>query len=194
MTRLFSIAVVLAMPLVAVAQAPAEKEVSVPESLLTDAQKSALHARQVVDRMEQYGNWVGLGEEIGKAVHGALSAVTGNAEKFAETGVGKLTVALVVWKVIGSDVVGLLIGVPLLVVFVALWWRAYRRAVLGGLVVKSRDGGWLLGKRTYERAEPTINDAVGVADLCSDRTATSIALWLFLAGGVLMLVAFVIVP
>ena len=114
----------VAGPLVAQRQTP---QVSIPESLLTPQQKAALDAAQLQDRVAQYGKWVGLGDEIGKAVNSSLSAVTTQASNFANTNVGKITVALVVWKVIGTDITQLFVGLGWFVIFIISWQWAMRK-------------------------------------------------------------------
>lgn len=157
--------------------------VTVPESMLTAEQKATLAVEQTADRVAQYGEWVGMGEEVGKAVSGALTAVTDSASKFADTKVGRLTVALVIWKVVARDAVGIVIGIPVLITFIVLWWRAYRRTCLGELVCVGRSDD---GKRKYEYKEPTLSARVESGDLVSDRSAAVAWLWSVLAVGVLL--------
>lgn len=72
-------------------------------------------------RMERYGDYVGVGKEIGIAVNGALEAVNDQAVKFSDTKLGKITIFLVVWKVLYKDALGLLIGIPILLGWTALF-------------------------------------------------------------------------
>jgi hypothetical protein len=57
--------------------------------------------------VENVGEWVGLGKEVGVAVNEALGAVTKTASEFGETKLGKLTIVLVIWKVVGEDIIQL---------------------------------------------------------------------------------------
>lgn len=67
--------------------------------------------------------WVGLGKEVGEAINSSLAAVTEQTSKFAETKVGTLTIALVVWRVMGRDVVGIVLGSLLFIcVFPVILW------------------------------------------------------------------------
>lgn len=116
-----------------------------------------LEARQslalMAQRIETYGKWVGVGKEVGVAVNDSLSAITEQADNFSKTGVGKFTLFLVAWKVLGKDFVGVIIGVPLLIVwttiFAVFWRRLYcvRRICTG-----FNDNG----KKQYELDEPKI--------------------------------------
>lgn len=92
------------LPTTTIAQAQAQEMVTVPKRLLTTEQLAA-------SRLESAGRFAGLGAEIGEAVGSSLSAVSQHASEFAETKVGKVTVAIVVWKVIGSDLTKLFIAV-----------------------------------------------------------------------------------
>jgi hypothetical protein len=79
------------------------------------------------EKIELYGKWVGLGKEVGDAVNGSLQAVTDQTAKFADTKVGKVTMALVIWKVVGDEFSGYLLGLLWLIVFLPLWVWSYRK-------------------------------------------------------------------
>ncbi|KKT29038.1 hypothetical protein A3I36_04745 [Candidatus Giovannonibacteria bacterium RIFCSPLOWO2_02_FULL_45_28] len=86
-------------------------------------------------RIETYGKWVGIGKEIGSAVNESLSSITVQADNFAKTGVGKFTMFLVAYKVLGKDLLGMIIGVPLLVVWTALFIVFWRRLYVNRVVL-----------------------------------------------------------
>jgi hypothetical protein len=98
-----------------------EETVTVKKSQLTQEQLSNIELQATKDKVEQYGKWVGIGHELGTAVNESLSAVTANANNFAQTGVGKWTIFLVVWKVAGHDLLGFVIGFGTLVVGFIVW-------------------------------------------------------------------------
>ena len=62
-------------------------------------------------QIETVGKWIGLGKEVGYAFDGALTAITTTATKFSETKLGKLTMYLVIYKVIGRDIIRLVFGI-----------------------------------------------------------------------------------
>lgn len=100
-----------------------EKMYQVPESQLTEQQKAKFQGTSPKDVRD----WVGLGKEIGTAVDSSLTAVTTQANNFAQTPVGKLTVAVVIFKVIGDTAVHLLVGAVEAIVLLPLWVWSYRR-------------------------------------------------------------------
>lgn len=104
--------------------------VSVPASMLTATQKQELTQQQLTHKIETYGKWVGLGDEVGKAVNSSLAAITTQTANFAETDVGKVTVLLVVWKIIGQDLLGIVFAVCIWVVLLPLWIWSLRRTAL----------------------------------------------------------------
>ncbi|HEU5114653.1 MAG TPA: hypothetical protein VFT82_02720, partial [Candidatus Paceibacterota bacterium] len=97
---------------------------------------------QMSQKIETYGKWVGLGKEVGVAVNDSLSALTTQADKFSNTGVGKFTMFLVAYKVLGKDLLGALIGTPLLVAFFVVWIWSYRKNCIERPVLtsESKDG------------------------------------------------------
>jgi hypothetical protein len=111
------------------AQKP-EEVVTVPKSMLNTAQLQELANQDLQKKIEMYGDWVGKGEEIGKAVDGSLKAITSNAVSLSETKLGKFTMFLVAWKVIGTDVIQLGIGLLLMLIFFPLFILSYWRTCI----------------------------------------------------------------
>src|ERR1700683_3390454 len=97
-----------------------EEMVSVPRSQLTEQQKANLGT-------DKARSWVGMGKEIGEAVNSSMSAITTQSNNFAQTPVGKLTVFIVIWKVVGDQAVHIGGGIIELLVFTPLWVWSYRR-------------------------------------------------------------------
>lgn len=116
MRRLLFLVFALMLSLPVAAQTRDTVMVMVPASTLTPQQ------RQVVE-VQTAREWVGLGKEIGEAVNSSLAAVTEQTSKFAETKVGYLTMALVVWRVVGEDFVGYIASLGLfLMIFPVIVW------------------------------------------------------------------------
>ena len=66
--------------------------------------------------IETAGKWIGLGKEVGTAVNESLQAVTKTAIDFSETRLGKITMILVIYKIIGSDIIQFSVGILFLIV------------------------------------------------------------------------------
>ena len=96
------------------------KQIVVDDSLLTDNQKTMINTKNTVETVGQY---VGLGKEIGEATNGCLTAITDNANKFANTKVGTWAMVLVTYKVIGKELISFVVGIIIffVVLFVLLW-------------------------------------------------------------------------
>lgn len=68
-----------------------------------------------VDLVE-YAGYASLGQQIGEAVNGTLKAVEDSAIRISETQIGKTAVAIVVWKVLYREVVGIVVGTIMLII------------------------------------------------------------------------------
>ena len=86
--------------------------ITIPRHMLSEQQ---VLQSQNASNIAAAGQYAGLGKEIGVAVSESLSAVTDETAKFAETDVGKVTMAVVVWKVLGEDILGAFVGIPFMV-------------------------------------------------------------------------------
>lgn len=105
--------------------------VVVPRSMLTAEQTKLIQESNTLNdinrRIETYGKWAGVGNEIGIAVNGTLSAINQQTAAFAETRLGKVAIFLVVWKVIGEDIRDIMYSLFLLFIGIpVLLWRWHR--------------------------------------------------------------------
>ena len=132
--------VVLALfvwPITAAAQTPPVRgPITVDRSdLPPDLLKQIETKQQLERRVETAGKWAGLGREIGLAVNEGLQALTKTADDFSKTGVGRFTMFLIAWKVVGTDFLQLFFGTLFfltgLVFFVWSWYiNARTRRIL----------------------------------------------------------------
>jgi len=73
--------------------------------------------KEVTENLATIGEWAGLGNEVGQAVNGALVALTKTAGDFSKTELGKFTMFMVAWKVMGRDMTRLIIGTFIMLFF-----------------------------------------------------------------------------
>ncbi len=103
---------------------------------LTDAQKAKLiqAAEQMKDEAanptsaEKVSEWVDVGTKIGLGLASAAKELGVQANQFATTPVGKVTMALIVYKVAGRDIVKIIGAFTLLL---ASWFAGTRLSKLG---------------------------------------------------------------
>ena len=97
-----------------------EKTITVNESDLTPDQLAKIKAekelKMLEDKISHYGKWVGVGSEIGSVIREGLFAVKDVAVEFSGTNVGKFTMYLIAWKVMGKDAVRIIIGILLIII------------------------------------------------------------------------------
>jgi hypothetical protein len=113
-----------------------DKLVTVPKRYLSQEALAHEAPKQVVEA----SRWVGFGKEVGQAMNEGLSAVVNQADRFGTTRVGTFVMFLVAWKVIGAELVGIVLGIPICIAGVALWIWSMRRFFFGRRVlVKQED-------------------------------------------------------
>lgn len=81
-------------------------------------------------KVETYGKWVGVGGEIGQAVKDGLNAVVDVADKFGGTNVGKFTMSMIAWKVIGKDIAKIVLGLMFFLTMFVVIWNIYKKVIL----------------------------------------------------------------
>jgi hypothetical protein len=133
-----------------------KKTVSIPEDQLTEQQKQALKIGQVDDVAQKAHGWVGIGKELGQAFDSALGSFTTRSNEFANTKVGKFTLFIVAWKVMGDQaaaflnaVIHISFGLLELLIFVPVFIWSYRRSCIPMRVCTSREGPFWARKKTW---------------------------------------------
>jgi len=145
--------ITLLFAIICIAISSQAKIVTVDDSLLTDNQKTELTVKNNVEMVSKY---TGLGKEIGVAVNDGLSAITTQANNFANTKVGTWTMWIITYKIIGRDLLKLIIGIPLFFIILFVLLYQFRQGFypkklrMKGSIVD----GWL-GKAEYEVVTPS---------------------------------------
>lgn len=123
-----------------------------------EAQKD-MEIAKLENKVKQYGDWIGVGGEVGQAIEEGLSAVVGVADEFGKTDVGKFTMILIAWKVMGKDIVKILLGIVFFSVLVFLLSRFYRRTVADRRILTQRtpQGMWKRDDKKYEIVESSLD-------------------------------------
>lgn len=111
--------------------------------------------------VETVSKYAGLGKEIGQIMREAVQSfdqgMTVTEEhiyKFLNTTTGKLTMAIIVWKVMGHDIVSMAVGTILLIAFVIWAYKWFRLFFYGKTVMASSTGPWYNRIKTYKRLDP----------------------------------------
>lgn len=117
MKKIFVLSFVLAFLALACCSANAQTttpKTGDPTSYMTPEQlakyEADIRVAELQKKLDIYGNWVGVGGEVGTAVREGLNAVVDVADKFGKTDVGRFTMILVAWKVIGKDIMRIVLG------------------------------------------------------------------------------------
>ena len=105
-------------------------------------------------KVETYGNWVGVGKEVGIAIKEGLNAVVDVSEKFGNTKVGTFTMIMVAYKIIGKDILRIAIGLVFLTIFIIFIWRYYKTTFMTHRVKTSNNGWRIWLPNTYQIVEP----------------------------------------
>lgn len=116
--------------------------------------------------------WVGIGREIGDATKQGLDAVVEDAEKFGSTKVGTFVLVMIAWKIMAHDVLGVVLGIPILIAGAIFWWQVMKRLFFGYQVLDKKEGR----VKTYKRQEP-YDFSSGEA-----RATIGVITWLTLVG------------
>jgi len=125
-----------------------------------EADKKIAQANAQIEELQKkidtYGKWVGVGGEIGTAVKEGLTAVVDVADKFGKTDVGHFTMVMIAWKVIGKDIVKIVLGLFFFCVLTLVIVKVYRRVVMARKVLVENPG-FLKYPKKYEVIESKLD-------------------------------------
>jgi len=113
-----------------------------PEQIakLDPTTKAAIAALQTEARTDQIistgSKWVGLGKEIASAVNETAKGVAMTASDFAETPLGKYTLILIAYKVIGTDLIQIVFGILWLIIIICISLYLYRNNSARSVIIK----------------------------------------------------------
>lgn len=129
---------------------------------------------------EKINQWAENGKGIGIAIGSAAKELGLAADAFLKTDAGKITVAMVAWKVMGKDVVRVVGGGIFFLVLASIWVYIYRRTCLVGRVIETPVQLKVLGLEVIRYKKETVYDK-------SPADAEQFFLWV--TGIVIMLVS-----
>lgn len=141
--KLLILSLVAGLGLFAQAQSSPEELVTVPRKYVNSAHLNQAQARA------QVSEYIGIGKEIGEAVKSGLESVVEVSNKFANTPVGQFTMFMIAWKILGRDLLHVVLGIPLYLMALSIWFYFVRRLFLGRWVKR-----WVDGKRQHVFEEP----------------------------------------
>lgn len=145
------------------------QKVTVNKSDLTPDQLAKIESKvqmdEMKDKVEQYGEWVGIGGEVGVAIKEGLSAVVDVADKFGSTKVGEFTMLMVGWKVMGKDLIKIILGLLFITIFSILTFKFYKDTFYIKKF-KVKDPGLFKYPKEYKIIEPKLDDDIHWLKLC----------------------------
>ncbi len=127
------ILLLLALPVAAQQKDAGDEIVSVPKKYVSSEGLAHQDAGQV-------NKWIGMGKEIGIATREGLNAVVDTSEKFGATRVGNFVMFLIAWKVMARELLGVVLGIPLLIAGISMWVWIAKRMFFGYRVLVRREG------------------------------------------------------
>lgn len=90
----------------------------------------------VIEKLEKTSKAVSIGKEIGTAVNETLNAVSDNVIKIADSRAGRIAIGITIWKLVGKDIAGLVVGLILLGFCIYFIFQAKKKLSADG-----EDGG-----------------------------------------------------
>ena len=83
-----------------------------------------------VTTLDQLSSYAAFGKEFGSAIAQTANELGVVTNEFIQTPAGKLTVALIVWKIAGDDLFGIVFGILWFIIMIPLWVHFFRRMVV----------------------------------------------------------------
>jgi len=119
-----------------------------PQEVKDQISQSLSPESQVEQKIKETSAYVSIGHEIGLAVNETLSALKETVIDVSETRIGKIAITIVIWKLLGEDILGIIVGTVLLItciIFASKYFKCIKLIVQkSDDVPKSESDGWIL--------------------------------------------------
>lgn len=122
MNRLFIIFILLFA--VGISYGQKKEMVTVPKDMLTADQKAKIEVKEKVEAAKEWG---GIGKEIGEGATAIFEALNKNAVEFGNSGPGMALIGILAWKVIGTDFLQMVVGIPIWFIGTFLFAYSFRQ-------------------------------------------------------------------
>jgi hypothetical protein len=157
------IAAVLGMPAAHADDQQQQETVTIPKSMLSQDQLNELKKQTEGKTIrENVSAWAGLGKEVGEAMNSSMQAITERTNEFAQTRVGKLTMILVTWRVLGDQAIHLLSGFFEAIVFIPIFIWSYRKTCMTRRVKTGKDQWQVVEYKSSAEVTPRVGHAIAV--------------------------------
>jgi hypothetical protein len=93
-----------------------------PEAERAAIQQKIQQTQQIQSEItpQKISEWAEVGKAVGVAIGATAKELNLEVNNFAQTPVGRLTMALVIWKVLGGTILGMILG--LLLLSIGIYW------------------------------------------------------------------------
>lgn len=165
MTRFLTIFALMLSVIATPVMAARSETITVDTSKLTQAQMDSLQRMvestkspdaQITENISRLATWgtdlAVASEGFAKALGIAARELGIAANDFLATDAGRLTAAIIIWKVLGKGLVALVIGTLLLVISIGIYFKVVQRCMVSEYTYKPRS--LLFGLIKYEKAVP----------------------------------------
>ena len=122
--------------------------ITIPKSMLNEKTLQTVEAE-----LDAKKPWLGIGKEFAIGLNGAVDVLKSNVYEFAATPMGKATIVVVGYKIIGHDILRTALGIVMGIFFILAGFKCLRKARGTELYVKSKTGFWIFGKKEYGERE-----------------------------------------
>jgi len=135
MKKLFIVFILLLAIGVSFGQQKEPEMVTVPKSMLNADQKAKIEVKEKVKSAKEWG---GIGQEIGEGATAIFDALNRNAVEFGESTPGMALIGILAWKVIGTDFLQMLVGIPLWLIGTLLFTYSYIKTCIPRKILKKK--------------------------------------------------------
>lgn len=137
---------------------------------IEEVQSKKQEVQQTQKTVESVGQWVNLGKEIGTAMDQGLKSVTQTAVDLSNSPLGWYIMTMIAWKIMGSQLTGIIFGFPFAIIVFSLWFWSYRRTCTSFKTLKSKK--WNSDGKRYDYEWEIIEPDVDTTEKRNRRDTT----------------------
>jgi hypothetical protein len=114
-----------------------EAEVRLKVAEYLESNQKDTSAQKQIDKAKQYAE---LGQQVGVALVATAKELGIAVEDFSHTTVGKITIGVIVWKLMGREFLRAAVAIPFLIIGVMMWRSYFNKMCVVRSITYHQDG------------------------------------------------------
>lgn len=117
------------------------------EKMKEQGSAPSAEVQKVASNVEVVSKWAEAGKSLAVGLGAGAREVGVAVNEFADTKVGRITTVIIIWKLMGKELLGLTLGLTIIFILIPIVWRTSRFLMAGAIEYEDRQFLWFTVRR-----------------------------------------------